>query len=386
MQPLRVGATGPEVAEVRGILVRLGLLPDGPSAEATQDHSTYDHSTYDHATELAVRTFQQTRGLRVDGIVGDETQRTLRAARWPNLGDRVLSHNGTTRMFGDDVAALQTRLLDLGYAIGRPDGVFGATTATGLRTFQRESGLRADGICGPATLQALQRLGRPIVGGRPQLMREWAAVRDSGPNLLGKRIVIDPAHGGDDTGATVEGQTGPGTTEAELTWDIAHRLEGRLVALGVNPWLTRGPRVGATDEARAEFANRQGADLLLSVHIDGGRTPDANGVACYYYGAGGNSSTIGERLADLIQRELVARTGLRDCRIHGKSWDILRLTSMPAVRIELGYLTSPVDRAKLLDPAFRNLAAEAILVGVQRLYLPQDADHPTGVYKLPLVV
>jgi N-acetylmuramoyl-L-alanine amidase len=56
---------------------------------------------------------------------------------------------------------------------------------------------------------------------------------------------------------------------------------------------------------------------------------------------------------------------------------------MPAVWIELGYLSSPVDRAQILDPLFRDVVAEAILVAVQRLYLPAADDPPTGVMRIP---
>ena len=109
----------------------------------------------------------------------------------------------------------------------------------------------------------------------------------------------------------------------------------------------------------------------------------ANGIAAYHYGAGESTSTIGERLADLAQRELVARTGLGNNRIHGKTWRVLRLTRMPAVRVEIGYLTSSADRARLTDPAFRDTVAEGLLVAVQRLYLPSADDPPTGVLRIP---
>ena len=51
-------------------------------------------------------------------------------------------------------------------------------------------------------------------------------------------------------------------------------------------------------------------------------------------------STIGRNLADFIQREVVARTGLRDCRVHGRTWDLLRLTRMPTVQVDVGYITN----------------------------------------------
>lgn len=371
MQHLRRGTSDGAVAEVRRMLARLGLLDNTDPARA---------NSYDESVELAVRHFQQRRGISVDGAVGPETFAALKGAHW-SLGDRLLAHEPGQLQSGDDVVALQNQLIELGFNIPRADGVFGATTADALRSFQRDYGLVADAICGPATLRALRQLARRVVGGRPQLLREMVAVAASGPNLLGKRIIIDPGHGGADSGVS-HGEV----TEAELMWDLATRLEGRLTALGVRTWLTRGPSNGRTDEERAGLANEVGADLLLSLHVDGIDSPRAHGLATFHYGTDGSSSTIGERLADLVGRELVARTGLVNCGFHGKSWSLLRLTRMPAVRVELGYLSSPIDRPKLLDPLFRNTVAEGLLVAVQRLYLPSADDPPTGVLRIPAVL
>jgi N-acetylmuramoyl-L-alanine amidase len=87
---------------------------------------------------------------------------------------------------------------------------------------------------------------------------------------------------------------------------------------------------------------------------------------------------VGERLAGLVQREIVMRTGLRNCQTHAKRWELLRLTRMPAVRVEVGYLTSPLDREKLIDPLFRDRVVEAIMAAVQRMYFPVEEDVPTG--------
>ena len=93
---------------------------------------------------------------------------------------------------------------------------------------------------------------------------------------------------------------------------------------------------------------------------------------------------MGAEFADLVQREIVARTDLQDCRTHAKTWDLLRHTRMPAVRIELGYVTNAADAAKLADPTFRDAVAEAVVVAVQRLYLPADQDADTGFLRLPM--
>jgi N-acetylmuramoyl-L-alanine amidase len=369
MRPIRLGDHGPAVTEIQSILTTLDLLRPG---DAKPDE-------YDPATEIAVRTFQQRRGLAVDGLVGDETWRALDAARW-RLGQRGLYHAVIGPLVGDDVRQLQERLLEMGYDVGRADGIYGVRTARSVAQFQREVGLSPDGACGPLTMNALRRLGRKVVGGRPQLLREVVAFRASGPALVGKRIVIDPGHGGPDPGQVIpDGLLR--WTEADLTFDIASRLEGRLAAAGMRVHLTRGPAPARelSDLDRAQLANDLAADLFISIHLDSHRNPAADGVATYHYGtSAGVTSTVGERLAGLVQREIVVRTGMRNCQIHGKEWELLRLTRMPAVRVEAGYLTSPADRVRLVDPMFRERMVEGIMAAVQRMYYPDEVDVPTG--------
>ncbi len=365
-QLFRLGDRGPAVADVQATLAGLGLLDRLPP-----------EPVFDEATDRALRHFQQRRGLSVDGTVGPETYRALAAARW-RLGDRLLSL-ATRPYVGDDVAALQERLLELGFDAGRADGVFGERTASALRSLQREYGLVADGTCGPATLRALKQLGRKVVGGRPHALRETEVLHRSGASLAGKVVVVDPAHGDGDRGAT-----GHGMDEASLVEDLAARLEGRLSAVGVRTLLTRGPDSNPSEADRAAFANEAGADLVLSLHVDRAPSPHCHGVAAYHFGTGtGTTSTVGEKLASLVQREVAARTDLLDCHVHEKTWSLLRLTRMPAVRIEVGHLSNPGDAARLADPAFRDTVAEGILIGVQRLYLPDDLDPPTGALRLP---
>lgn len=367
MQVRRRGDVGPAVAEISSTLTALGLLPasDRPG----------DHTVFDQAVEHAVRTFQQQRGLITDGVVGPATFRALRDATY-HLGGRPLAYLVSAPMTGDDVFALQEKLLELGYDAGRADGTFGPQIEKALRNFQRDYGLVPDGICGPATVRALRQLAPKVRGGRPVLLREQERVRQAGPLLRGKRIVVDPGHGGDDRGATY-GQV----HEADLMWDLARRLEGQMAATGMEAMLSRGASRNPTDPERAGFANETGADLFLSLHVDANSSPDAEGVACFHYGTpNGTTSTVGEALAGLIQRELTARTGMLDCRSHPRTWEPLRLTRCPAVRVEVGYLTNRADRDRLTNPAFRDLVAESILIAVKRLYLLGENDQPTGTF------
>ena len=371
MQLLRRGDAGPPVAEVRAAMTGLRLLepatpPGGPAV-------------FDEALEHAVRVFQQQRGLITDGIVGPSTYRALRDARW-SLGDRMLCLQTPTPMTGDDVFALQERLLELGYDSGRADGVFGRQTEQALRSFQRDYGMGADGLCGPRTLRHLEYLGRKVTGGRPGLLREQERLHRAGPRLSGKRIVIDPGHGGPVPGVAV-GSGADQVTEAGLVSDIARRLEGRMAAAGMEALLSHGPQDCPSDAERAGFANSAGADVVLSLHIDANPSAAANGLAAFHFGTGtGATSTVGEALAGYIHRELLARTRMLDCGVHPRPWELLRLTRMPAVRVEIGYLTNGQDRASLLDPGFRDVVAEGILVAVKRLYLLGQNDKPTGTF------
>jgi N-acetylmuramoyl-L-alanine amidase len=368
----RLGDSGPTVAEIRVRLAQIGLL------DHTESGVPLD--TFDIDVDHAVRQFQQERGLTADGVVGPETYRVLDEARW-RLGDRLLSYVVANPQSGDDVLALQRRLTELGFDVGRVDGVFGPNTGQALREFQHNVGLPADGTCGPGTFKALGRLAPIVTGGRPDSLRASEALRKAGKRLPGKIVVIDPGHGGPDRGAAAHG-----LEEAAVVEDLAARVEGRLAATGVQVYLTRGPVLEhELDEiTRAEFANDAGANLVISLHVDRHDNPDASGVAAYYYGSDrpGASSAIGEAFAGLIQREIVARTDLGDCRTHAKTWELLRYTRMAAVRLELGYVTNPGDASRLADPQFRDVVAEAIVVAVQRVYLPSHEDAQTGVLQL----
>ena len=383
MQLLRHGDHGPAVAEIRGTLTGLGFLHNGATLSHREtvngSHWVSPDAVFDHHLDSAVRAFQQQRGLLVDGIVGPATYRSLKEASY-RLGARTLIYQLSAPLYGDDVAALQTRLQDLGFYVGRVDGYFGPRTHDALSSFQREIGISADGICGPETLRSLELLGTRVTGGSPHAISEEELVRRSGPQLSGKRIVIDPGLGGADTGLIVQTPNGP-VSEAEILWDLASRLEGRMAATGMETFLSRAQHANPSEAERAETSNGFDADLMIALRCDSHASPAASGVASFHFGnSHGSTSMIGQILTGFIQREIVARTPLRDCRTHGRTWELLRLTKMPTVQVDIGYLTSASDVAVLTDPRQRDTIAEAILIAVKRLYLLGQDDAPTGTF------
>lgn len=376
-EALRCGDRSAGVIEIRAVLGALGLLANPDAELTTGKHMALD--VFDAELDEAVRAFQQHRGLLVDGVIGEATYRALKEASY-RLGARTLNHQFGAPMYGDDVATLQARLQDLGFYTGLVDGYFGLQTHNALMSYQREYGLYADGICGPETLRSLYFLGSRVTGGSPHAIREEELVRRSGPKLSGKRIIIDPGRGGADHGLITRASEGP-ISEADLLWDLASRLEGRMAAIGMETFLSRPPNRSPSDAERAATANAVGADLMVSLRCAAQAGPSPNGVASFYFGnSHGSVSTIGRSLADFIQREVVARTGLRDCRTHGRTWDLLRLTRMPTVQVDVGYITNPDDRAKLVSTDTRDAIAEGILAAIKRLYLLGKNDRPTGTF------
>ena len=329
-------------------------------------------------SEEEIRSFQQSRGLTVTGIINDVTARALEEARW-KLGDRSLYLQEPPLMRGDDVAALQARLTEMGFDCGRVDGIYGELTSGAVKEFQKSVGIAVDGQCGPATVIALIRLTKIVSGGTPSQLRESASQKNRGPALANKVIVLDPSLGGKD-----KGNVANNVIESEIVYDIAQRVEGRLLALGASVFLTRGANNSPSEAERITFSNQREADLMISLHVDSHPNPDAHGVATYFYGsdAHGIHSIVGERFASLVQREICARTDLLNCRTHAMTWDLLRLTKAPVVRIDLGYASNTGDASRLARPDFRDVIAESLLIAIQRLYLSTEDDAKTGTLRI----
>jgi len=361
----KLGDRSTAIELISNTLLRLGFI-------------TTPSDIFDEKLTQGIKAFQQERGLTATGVINEITARSLEEARF-KLGDRVLSLNSASIMRGDDVSNLQDRLIQMGFNCGKVDGIFGANTERAVKEFQKSVGITSDGKCGPATLISLMRLVKTVSGGAPNQLRESVKHSVRSPALANKVIVIDPSWGGEFTGESANG-----VVESEIVFDLAQRLEGRLIALGVNVVLTRSANNSPLEIDRIKVANSVNADLVIALKVDSYKNENANGVATYFYGRDDKDvrSVVGERFANLIQREICARTDLLNCQTHAKSWDLLRLTIAPTVRIDLGYLSSPHDAKRLAAAAFRDQLAEAMIVAIQRLYLSAEDDAKTGTLKI----
>lgn len=361
MQPIALGSAGPEVLDVQRRLAGLGLpCGEDPPGE------------FADGTHRAVRVFQQRRGLSADGIVGDETWASLVEAGYQR-GDRLLY---LTRPFlrGDDVLDLQRRLNRLGFDSGYTDGVFGPQTFEALREFQLNVGAKVDGIAGPRTHDALMRLHRQHQRSPAFAVREREALLSQRrESIAGARILVDAGHG-----AGSPGFTGPdGIAEQEITWQLATRVAGRLGALGAHPVLARGPGNCPSTSERAQLANREQVEAILSIHLNGLPQHEASGAAAYYFGQDGYVSERGRMLAQLCVDRIVERTGAIDCRTHPSTMTILRESRAPAALVEPGFLTHPDEGRRLADPDHQNHLAQALTDAINEFLLGPPAQTPT---------
>lgn len=369
---IKRGNVGPDVEDIRQRLLRTnpsGGLPEPDRAEV-----------FDRELEQQVRSFQRARGIAADGIVGSETWRQLVEAGY-QLGDRLLWRT-RNMMRGDDVVALQHRINLLGFDAGSEDGIFGPLTQTAVEEFQRNIGLVVDGVVGPSTLATLSRVQRDYqFGGVGIAAREREALRRlSGRGVIGARVLIDPTRGRDDPGAI-----GPtGVAQFEICWSIANRLAARLQASGAVVDLSRGPRTTPTAAQRAGLANELAVDVVISIGLSALASPVARGASTYYFGTERFVSAGGQRLAEIVQDAVTVGGWRPDCRTHMSTAPILRDTRMPAVIVEPGFLTSPLDERKLRSGTWQDRLVDALATAVTAFFSEQ-APVVTGLPGAPVL-
>jgi N-acetylmuramoyl-L-alanine amidase len=264
-----------------------------------------------------LRDFQERRGLRATGLCEDETWRALVEASW-KLGDRLLVLVAPN-IRGDDVGELQATLGRIGFDCGRVDGIFGPRTGSALEDFQRNSGLLADGVCGPVTVRALQIMARQTgTGPGVSTVRELEALTSTTRALTDLRVVV--------------GQFG-GLSSLSRRLVQALRLRGATVAASDEP----------DAAAQAAAANRFAANVYIGFEA----TIDADS-SIHYYSVPQFESAGGRLLATEIARECAARIDGFIPAVRGMRLPVLRETRMPAVLLTLGDVQRVVDHSAYL--------------------------------------
>jgi N-acetylmuramoyl-L-alanine amidase len=213
-----------------------------------------------------------------------------------------------------------------------------------------------------------------------------------------RTVVLDPGHGGRDPGASAAG-----LREKDVTLALARAIRPRLVARGLEVLLTRDSDRTVELEERTAFAEGEGADLFISLHVNAAPRRSLRGIETYYLDRSHERHTvrvaahengispaqldslqrtvagfrIGEvsehsaRLASSVHQELVGGMrrrfgGVNDLGIKKGPFFVLFLSNLPSVLVEVGFLTNPDEARRLADPRYREALAEEIAAGIVR--------------------
>ena len=201
--------------------------------------------------------------------------------------------------------------------------------------------------------------------------------------LAGKTIVVDPGHGGRDTGAIANG-----IREKDLTLAMGLSLESLLRSRGANVVMTRttdtalGPDTNADLQVRVDDAKAAHANAFVAVHVNEIGDPNYSGATTYfgpncgyYSGASQSATDVGRSysLGHRIQSNLVAQTGETDHGTRSEIFWVLGNAGIPSVLVETAFLSNKPEAAKLVNPAYQAQIVHAIADGVTDFFASGDA-------------
>jgi len=168
-------------------------------------------------------------------------------------------------------------------------------------------------------------------------------------------VAIDPGHGGRDPGAVGIGNI----HEADIVLNVSQQVARLLEQQGIQAVMTRADDREIDLQPRVDVAEQVNATLFVSIHANAISLdrPDINGVETYYYSSGAG-------LADTIHRSILSNVGMNDRGVRQARFYVLRRTSMPAVLVEIGFVTGRDDAPRLVNPNWQNQMATAIARGI----------------------
>jgi len=217
-------------------------------------------------------------------------------------------------------------------------------------------------------LELKRAMGADIVASASGVVITLIRPTSTGGKLTGKVIVLDAGHGGPDRGSTAGG-----AEEKNITLFLSRFIRDELASEGASVIMTRNDDSFPSLESRPELANRSNADIFLSIHANepGSRSnTTASGSIIFYH----KGSTISKFLGECVQSELqkynlMSSTGLRsDGTIYSSGFAVLRLSNMPGLLIETGFMTNPKDRQMIQSEQFGRALAKSIVSGLKTYY------------------
>ncbi len=203
----------------------------------------------------------------------------------------------------------------------------------------------------------------------------WTSI-PLGTLVSGRKVVIDPGHGGGDPGA----RSNTGITEKHLNLDVALRLKKYLSRVGVYCIMVRETDrdfFGFGDsystkkrrdlDRRIQIANQSKADIFLSIHANSFPQTIYHGAQTFY----NTNNPESRRLAEAVQEQLVSSLGPNHRKAKKGQYRVLELTEMPGIIIETGFLSNPEEARLLATEQYREQLALAIYHGLIKYFQDQ---------------
>ncbi|GLB60225.1 N-acetylmuramoyl-L-alanine amidase [Cytobacillus sp. NCCP-133] len=182
--------------------------------------------------------------------------------------------------------------------------------------------------------------------------------------LKDRIIVVDAGHGAHDPGASSSG-----VYEKNIVLNVSKRVGEKLKAAGAKVILSRETDKFLTLEERVKFTQSVYGELFVSVHVNAAGSSAAKGSEVFYDTSNNMNGDESKTLAWEIQKQLVAQADMYDRGIKDNGFYVIKYNQVPAVLVELGFITNSGDRQKLTSSTYLDKYAEAIYQGIKNYYL-----------------
>ncbi|MEY9977744.1 N-acetylmuramoyl-L-alanine amidase [Lysinibacillus sp. RC79] len=192
-------------------------------------------------------------------------------------------------------------------------------------------------------------------------------LNQSGNPLKDRIIIIDPGHGGKDPG------THFGTTilEKNITLKVGTLVKDKLEAAGAKVLMPRTGDTFPTPQDRVDFTHANYGEIFVSIHVNSAKNTDAQGTETYYAQTPGDMYQEDIDLATFVNNQIVKNVNMKNRKVQEFKYIVVANTNIPAILVELGFLTNSEDRAKLTDDKYIELFAESIYKGILEYYSKQ---------------
>jgi len=209
------------------------------------------------------------------------------------------------------------------------------------------------------------------------VIRPLLSPRKALPRRVLRRVVIDPGHGGTDSGAIAPDSK---VQEKGIVLDIALRVRKHVSATGLEVHMTRDGDQALSLGERAQKSNALKTDIFVSIHANSAGNRAATGIETFIVPAAGFASTSGTVSSRVhpgntfdaaslvlgyeVHRKLIAGTGAMDRGIKRARFSVIRNVRCPGILVEAGFLSNATEAGRLNDPAYREHLARAIADGI----------------------